>query len=376
MALFSDKIYGQSALIAQLQLSIKNERIPHAQIFLGKNGYGNLAVALEYVASLVCTEGNGVACGECNACHKMKKFIHPDVHFSFPFTNSKNVASQYYKEWRTQLEESFYFSIHDWHQSIGGGTSPNIYVTECNDILKKLSLKSNESNYKILLMWLPEYLGLEGNRLLKLLEEPPEGTIFILVAENAEAILNTVLSRCQLVKTPPLFDEDIMNYLVSKGEDSLDLTTIVTMSQGDIIYANELIHDNFSNEAQAFINVLRCGYSLLGKECSPLIEEISKNNKESHKLMFQFGLTFMRDLLLFKLTNTLSRHKESIQETIKNFSKVVELAEIDSIITLLNDCLFAVDRNANIKILMMDTLIQLNTIIKKKKQYQSIQITA
>ena len=206
---------------------------------LGPTGSGNLALALAFAQLLQCenarlsaTDG---ACGACNACRKAAQFAHPDIHFSFPTVGTNAVSTDYAKAWRQSLAENPYADVHTWLQRLGAENKQgNITKDECNAIVKKLSLKAFEGRYKILLMWMPEYLGKEGNRLLKLIEEPPEQTIFLLVAENQEAILNTILTRCQLVKTDTLTDEEVAAGLQAhRGLDAARARQIAFLAGGD-----------------------------------------------------------------------------------------------------------------------------------------------
>ncbi len=196
--IFED-IIGQDRVKSFLLNLASSERVPHALLFLGNTGCGNLALATAFAQLLQCENPDAVtgACGECPACRKAAAFTHPDIHFSFPAVGTNAVSTDYLKEWRKFLGENPYASANEWLQRLGAENKQgNINKEECNAIIKKLSLKAFEGRYKILLMWLPEYLGKEGNRLLKLIEEPPDQTIFLLAAENQDQILNTILSRC------------------------------------------------------------------------------------------------------------------------------------------------------------------------------------
>ena len=167
------------------------------------------------------------ACGVCASCVKAQQLIHPDIHFSYPVipkkTGDKPLSVDFISEWREFIAQYPYGNIYDWLQFIGAENKQgNITAYECNDIIRKLSLKSFESGYKILIMWMPEYLGNEGNKLLKLIEEPPPNTLFILVAENESMILPTIISRTQLIKIPSLEKKDIETALMERAKISAD----------------------------------------------------------------------------------------------------------------------------------------------------------
>ena len=212
---FSD-IIGQAAVKQHLIHTASDDRIAHAQLFWGNEGSGNLPLAIAYAQFVLCENKQATdSCGTCKACVKAQKLIHPDLHFSYPTVGAKALSTELLPQWRKALQQQSYLTINQWLALLGGENKQgNITAAECLDISKKLSLKAFESDYKILILWLPEYLGKEGNRLLKLIEEPPEKTLFLLVANNQELILNTILSRCQLVKINPLDDADYYRAII------------------------------------------------------------------------------------------------------------------------------------------------------------------
>ena len=184
-------IIGQVQAKQILRGMVENNRMPHALLLLAPSGAGALPMALTYAQYVLCENKNdGEPCGTCAACVKAEKMIHPDIHFSYPTIGPKVIATHVLKEWRAAINENAYMNANQWlHKLDAENKQGNIPVAECVEIFKKLSLKTFEASHKILIMWLPEYLGKEGNRLLKLLEEPPDETLFILVAENQELIL-------------------------------------------------------------------------------------------------------------------------------------------------------------------------------------------
>ena len=203
-------IIGQEKVKQMLHQMVHGDRLPHALLFLGPSGSGKLALALALAQYLLCeNRQDSDSCGQCPSCSKSQRFIHPDLHFSFPSVGTNVTSDSFLPQWRKWMEENPYLTVNEWLQSIGAeNRQGNINKEECAAIIRKLSLKIFEGSHKILVMWLPEYLGKEGNRLLKLIEEPPEDTIFILVAENQELILNTILSvsmNCSPLKAVPSF---------------------------------------------------------------------------------------------------------------------------------------------------------------------------
>ncbi|MGN6639894.1 MAG: ATP-binding protein, partial [Mucilaginibacter sp.] len=212
------QIIGQEAVKQKLISTVKDNRVSHAQLFLGPEGSGSLALAVAYAQYLSCEDRlPDDSCGVCASCRKYQKLAHPDLHFSYPFfAKDKNDTSlTFIEQWREALLANPYLSLDIWRGYLDAeNKQANINIAECHQIIKKLSFKPFESAYKILILWLPEYLDKEGNSLLKIIEEPQPNTLFLLVAQNQDQILNTILSRTQLVKIPALSYEDVKTELI------------------------------------------------------------------------------------------------------------------------------------------------------------------
>jgi DNA polymerase-3 subunit delta' len=307
------------------------------------------------------------ACGECAACRKAAQYIHPDIHFSFPTVGTNAVSTDFLKEWRAFLAEAPYADANSWLQRLGAENKQgNINKEECNAILKKLSLKAFEGRYKILIMWLPEYLGKEGNRLLKLIEEPPEQTIFLLVAENQDLILNTILSRCQLVKLDPLSDDEVMQGLVAqRGLNPERARQIAFLSGGDFGAALSLADTPANDDAQLLLDWLRKCWRGHAVEMVRWTEEFARLGRENQKQFLQYGLHFLREMLsLISTGSTLLRLRPDELATAQNMAKVLDFDKIVQIAELLNDNVYYIERNANPKILFLDTSIRMHRIMK------------
>jgi len=398
--LFQD-IIGQQRTKAFLAPLAASGRVPHALLFLGPTGCGNLALAVAFAQMLQCekvrsselevpsSDGLGLfedpedesqtsnsklqtpnfqaACGECPACRKAAAFAHPDIHFSFPTVGTNAVSTDFLKEWRAFLTENPYADANTWLQRLGAENKQgNINKEECNAILKKLSLKTFEGRYKILLMWLPEYLGKEGNRLLKLIEEPPEQTIFLLVAENQELILNTVLSRCQLVKTDLLSDEEVADALHQRlGLEADRARQVAFLAGGNFGAARVLAENPDNDDARLLLDWLRRCWRGNAVEMVRWTEEFAKLGRENQKQFLHYGLHFLREMLALVATGDAAlRLRPDELATAQNMAKVLNFEKIAQIVTLFNDNIYFVERNANPKILFLDTSIQLNRIMK------------
>jgi len=379
---FSDVI-GQEKLKHHLAETFRAGRTAHAQIFLGIEGSGQLALALAYAQYLLCeTPGEHDSCGQCNACKKVKKHIHPDLHFSYPTIGTGKISTDFVKEWREILNETGpYLSVMQWLQKIGAENQQgNINKAECVDIARKFSFTKGEGRYKILVLWMPEFLDKEGNRLLKLIEEPEPDTVFILVAERQEKILNTILSRCQLVKLSRPSDEEIANRLQQDLHlGQAQARQIAFLCEGNYTKALQMAGDGTADSdlATLFASWLRICYQ--GRENMvhwveyfnsgkhPLDEKlkpISMGRKEQ-VLFLQYGLFFLRELTQLKLNpQTQTRLSDTEQKTAVGLIKLLALEHIDKIMQLFDDTIYFVERNANGKILFMDASLQIHRLFK------------
>lgn len=364
-------IVGQQRTKDFLAALAQSERVPHALLFLGSTGSGGLAMANAFAQILECENISQItefqACGACSACRKAAHFTHPDIHFSFPTIGTNAVSTDFLKDWRAFLSETPYADVNTWLQRLGADNKQgNINKEECNAILKKLSLKTFEGRYKILLMWLPEYLGKEGNRLLKLIEEPPEQTIFLLVAENQDLILNTILSRCQLVRLDPLSDDEVAEGLVDQRHLNPERARqIAFLSGGDFGAALAAADAPDTDDAQILLDWLRKCWRGHAVEMVRWTDEFAKLGRENQKQFLHYGLHFLRELLSLVSTGSSAlRLRPEEMATAQNMSKVLDFEKIVKISSLLNDNIFYIERNANPKILFLDTSIQMHQIMK------------
>jgi len=372
-------IIGQQRTKDFLASLASSERVPHALLFLSKTGGGGLALATAFAQLLQCERISSISqfpnfqpCGECSACRKASHYTHPDIHFSFPTVGTNAVSTDFLKEWRSFLSETPYADVNTWLQRLGADNKQgNINKEECNAILKKLSLKAFEGRYKILLMWLPEYLGKEGNRLLKLIEEPPEQTIFLLVAENQDLILSTILSRCQLVKLDPLSDEEVANGLVQDRGINLERARqIAFLSGGDFGAALAAADAPVTDDAQLLLDWLRKCWRGHAVEMVRWTEDFAKLGRENQKQFLHYGLHFLREMLVLVAAPPGPPMKEGVRlrpeelATAQNMAKVLDFEKIAQIVGLLNDNIYYIERNANPKILFLDTSIRMHQIMK------------
>ena len=366
---FSD-IVGQQEVKQHLIQTVVENRVSHAQLFLGPEGNGGLALALAYAQFISCLDRQAQdSCGECSSCRKYKKLIHPDLHFSYPFfaKHKDDTALKFAAEWREAFLSNPYLSLEEWRNQLDAeNKQANINIAECHQIIQKLSLKPFEAEYKVLIMWLPEFLDKEGNTLLKIIEEPPQKTLFLLVAQNQDQILNTILSRTQLVKVPRLLDEEITRFLVEKkGISEVKAEQIAYLSDGSLQSALSFMVGEENDNLQMFREWLQISYADAGAKFIDFTERAAKLGRENQKNFLRYGMNLIREsILILSGAGGLVHLPKAELEFISKFSGAITLAQAESIVMELEKAHYHVERNANPKILFLDVSLQLVKILK------------
>jgi len=366
-------IVGQEEIKRQLVQTVAENRVSHAQLFLSAEGTGALPLAIAYAQYINClNKTDSDSCGSCSSCRKYERYIHPDLHFSYPFFASKDVkiAVDVLEEWRTMLLADPYVDIDIWRSQLNAeNKQANINIAECHDIIKKLSFKAFEAETKVLIMWLPEYLEKEGNSLLKIIEEPPANTLFLLVANNQEHILSTLLSRTQIVKIPKLSFETVENYLIGKHHLSEDQATAYSfLADGNLIEAKSLAAQAHNDNAEIFAEWLRMGYGNKVPELMAFVDQAASWGRENQKNFLKYGISFLRECsLILSAAESLVKLPARALNTAHKLSKhVLDLNMASAIITELEQAHYHIERNANPKILFLDVSLRLVRIIKFK----------
>ena len=304
------EIIGQETIKQQLIQTVAENRVSHAQLFLSCPGSGAFPLAIAYAQYLNCLQKTAIdSCGECSSCRKYERYIHPDLHFSYPFFASKDakIATDVLDQWRKMLLHDAYFDMDIWRSKLQAeNKQANINIAECHDIIKKLSYKAFEGETKVLIMWLPEYLEKEGNALLKIIEEPPQNTLFILVANNQDQILSTLLSRTQIVKIPKLPDATIESYLMENhGLSEQQAIEYSFLADGNLIEAKMLVENAQNDHAEKFAEWLMLGYGNKVLELSAFVDQAAswgrENQKNFLKLLKDYeNATLVNDVHIFE----------------------------------------------------------------------------
>lgn len=371
---FSD-IPGLESTKEKLYRTIESGKIAHAQLFAGSQGSANLSMAIAYAALLNCTNRiDRDACGECPSCQKIRKSIHPDLHFVFPVSSTKDItgnkviSDSFIADWRKFIHQNPYGGTYEWSMEFGGENKQlNISKEESRNIIKKLSLKSFEGEYKVMIIWLAEYMHpAAANAILKLLEEPPEKTVFLLISYDHEQIISTILSRVQLLKIKSFNKEEISNYLVERYEINTDKAMqIANIASGDLNLAIKMIDEVEDDTHQLFQEWMRICFKIDHSKMVEWADNFSKANKISQKGLFQYGLTILHESLLIQngASETINL-TDSENEFATNFSKAIDFPKLDKLYNLLNSAYYQLERNGNPKIIFLDTSLQITSIFK------------
>jgi len=370
--LFADVI-GQEQIKERLRQTVREGRISHAQLFMGPEGCGKLALAFAYAQYLQCEARTpSDACGKCPSCLKHAKFIHPDLHLVFPVVKTETrspVSDDFIKEFRTAILENPYLNLNTWISSIANENKQGgIFEAESNEIIRKISLKSFEAEYKIMIIWMPERMNTQcANKLLKLLEEPPAKTVFILVTEDAGSLLPTVVSRCQLLKIPPVASADIRTALQKKGIQDPVLTEITHLANGNylkaLIYAGQAQTDTLNFEY--FTRWMRLCYKRDLVSLVPFIDELHALGREKQKEFLSFCLRLIRENFMLtaetKEVALMTPEEESFSE---KFHPFINEKNIPFLSEELSKAYFQIENNANAKILFLSLSLQLHEWLK------------
>lgn len=376
-----EEVLGLEHIKKHLIKSTDNGRVSHAQLFVGKEGSGILPMALAYAQYVLCSSSeNPEACAL-----KCEKYMHPDLHFAFPVaTNDKvknhPVSKLFLEEWRTFLKSNSYATLFEWLQSIGIENKQGLIgVDEAEEIVKALKLKSYEGGYKVMIIWMAEKMNISAaNKLLKLLEEPPEKTLLLLLVENEDQVLTTIKSRCQTLHFPLLSEADIARGLITReGTDPPIAEQISNQSNGSFNKALHLLHNDDSDMQfeQWFITWIRAAFKAKGNAAAiqSLIEwseTIAKSGRETQKKFLTYCLQFFRQALLlnYKADSLVFLETKSAGFELKNFAPFVHSGNIIAINKELNEAIYHIERNGNAKIILLDLSIKLTRLLHVKEE--------
>jgi DNA polymerase III subunit delta' len=375
--MFFKDVIGQEKIKQRLIRSVQEERISHALMFGGPEGTGKLALALAFAQYVACRKRNeDDSCGECPSCRKYLKLAHPDLHFAFPVFNAKNVknpiSDEFLPQWREMILESPYFTLSQWLGFVENENAQGlIYERESDAITKKLNLKAFESEFKVMLIWLPEKMHAAcSNKLLKLIEEPPNKTLFLLVTENEEGVISTIRSRTQLINVP-FIDRESMESAIEEMAEGLSPETIhdvVRLSGGNFIKVKEYLNPDEGSSLffTKFQELMRMAFMRHVFDLSKWAEEMAGLGRDNQKAFFAFALRLIREYFILNMKNPMLNYiTEEEREWGARFAPYINERNVVSFAREFEQGIKDISMNGNPKIIFLDTALRVTKLIKK-----------
>lgn len=373
--MFFNDVTGQEHAKRQLMESVRQEKVAHALLICGREGSGKLPLAIAYARYLCCespTEHD--ACGICPSCVKMNKLIHPDVHFAFPIVKQKagrdSVCNDFLSAWRELVLRSPYFGLPEWLEKMGAGNQQaQIFVRESDEIQRKLSLKASQGRFKVMIIWLPEKMNAEcSNKLLKLLEEPPTGTVFLLVSEEPEALLPTIQSRTQRINLPPLAENEIAQTLEQRYKLLPDdAREIAHQASGSMLQALSAIHLSEEHKVffNLFINLMRSSYARKIVEMKQWSEQVAAMGRERQKNFLIYCQRMIRENFIYNFhLPDMNYMTQEEQQFAVRFAPFVNEKNVIGIMDELTEAQVHIEQNVNAKIVFFDFALKMIVLLK------------
>lgn len=376
MPYFRD-VVGQEEVKQLLMSSVRGGKMPHALLLTGAEGSGKLPLALALARYLLCQNRSADdACGTCPSCRMMDRLAHPDLHFVFPIVRKRagkdSVCDDYLPQWREMLERSAYVGLPQWMEKMDAGNQqPQIYVRESDEIQRKLSLKSSQGGYKVMVIWLPEKMNVEcANKLLKLLEEPPAKTVFLLVSEQPDMLLATIVSRTQRISLHPLADEEIGRFLRERcGLMEEDAHDIARRSSGSLLKALENIQLSEENQLcfELFVNLMRTAYRRDIRALKAWSEQVAGMGRERQKNLLEYCQRMVRESFVTNFHRPEMVYMNPGEEQFAvRFSPFINERNIFPIMALLEEAQVHVEQNVNPKMVFFDMALRMIVEMKQR----------
>jgi DNA polymerase-3 subunit delta' len=371
--LFRDVI-GQSAVKQHLIEMVQQNTVAHAQLFLSQPGAGALPLALAFTQYLVCENRQpDDSCGVCPACIKAQKLIHPDIHYTYPIIAKKpsphpSLSVDYIQQWRKVITEQPYINELDWLQAIDAENKQgNISAEEARSIIRTMNLHPFEAPYKVQIIWKAEALSKEGNILLKLLEEPPSNTVLILIAENQEEILPTILSRCQLLKINKIDDDAMAQALLRYGVPQSRTQHIAYISDGNFEEAQRLMHSETHEEVTLMTTWLDSALNFKPGLLYRWTEENGKMGRENLKSFLEYAVHLFREALMGKyVAGYQPRLAEDERQLAVRLQRMLTYGKLEKVLQLISRKHYEIERNVSPKMVLMDMSLKMNCIMRTK----------
>ena len=372
---FKDLI-GQSATTAQLCQAVAEGRIPHAQLICGGEGVGKLVLAIAYARYLCCAHRHdGDACGECPSCKKFDKLAHPDLHFAYPVykkdSNKPPYSDDFIDRWRQAVAENPYMTLNQWMAHIGAENQQGlIYVSQSDEIIRKLTLKASEGGYKVMVIWMAEKMNAEcANKLLKVIEEPPAQTVFLLVAENPDLLLPTIQSRVQRITLPPVEEDAVARALVERyGLSDADARQISHSSAGNWLQAVETIHlgGRAKEHIELFMTLMRKSYMRDLKGMRQWADTVASMGREPQKNFLIYCQRMIRESFISNFHRPEINYMNAEETTFTSrFAPFVNERNIFGIMDELAEAQRHIEQNVNAKMVFFDLSLKMIMLLKQ-----------
>ena len=369
-------IIGHQALKSQLIKEVRNHRVAHAQLFAGAKGVGKLAMAIAYARYLCCSnKKDGDACGECPSCKMMDKLVHPDVHFIFPIVKTsspkREKCDDYIFDWRKLALENHYFELKDWLTEMQAGNKQAvIYTAEGDEIRRKLSLKSSEGGYKVVILWLPERMHEAfSNKILKLLEEPPEETVIIMISDDTEPIIQTIMSRLQQRIFDRIPEDLLSNYLVEHDNYGQQMASqFAHMAKGSVTAMKMLINQDSERVAyfQSFVQLMRLCYARKIHQMRKWSNDRAKNTREEQLRMVDYCQEMIRESFISNFHKPQMNYMTAgEQQFSSNFGRFVNEKNVFQIMHELDEVAQHIKHNVNAKMVFFDFSLKMIVLLQK-----------
>lgn len=376
MPFFKD-VVGQEEVKQLLTGSVRSGKVPHALLFTGVSGSGKLPLALAFARYLLCQHPlPDDSCGNCASCRMVDRLAHPDLHFAFPIIKKKagrdSVCDDFLPQWREMLERDPYVGLQQWMRRIDAGNQqPQIYVRESDEIQRKLSLKSSQGGYKVMLVWLPEKMNVDcANKLLKLLEEPPVKTVFLLVSEQPDMLLSTIVSRTQRVNLHPLSDQKIEGFLRIRyslvEEDARD---IAHRSAGSLLKAMENIQLSEENRLcfDLFVNLMRMAYKRDIRSLKAWSEQVAGMGRERQKNLLEYCQRMVRENFIMNFRHPEMVYMNPDEESFSvRFAPFINERNIFQIMALLEEAQTHIEQNVSARMVFFDMALRMIVEMKQR----------
>lgn len=375
-------IQGNDGVKRFLIHSVKENRISHGQLFLGPPGSGKLSMAIAYAQYISCKNRTETdSCGVCPSCIKFQKLIHPDLHFVYPVVTSasakKPVSDDYIAQWRQFVLKSMYHGIDDWYDFIGSENAQGaIFAQESQEIIRKLNLKTFEGEYKVMIIWMAEKMNeTAANKLLKMIEEPPEKTLFVLVAENEEQILTTIRSRVQLVKFSKLSTQETQKALKQEfpQADDTKINDASILGAGNFTEAADILKQfisggNENPDFELFTTLMRESFSSHYDKIISLSDSLAKLGREKQKRFFDYCQRMIREcFMLSSISSELVRMTPAERQFADKFSPFIHQANIANLTELFSEAGRNIERNAYGKLVFTDLALKISVQLHIKR---------